>query len=144
MTLHPDNFWFGLGFLCADLKFNFSIQKNASSANGFRVLRSISFRSHIKQQQSETENRFLFLNEVLERFDLPYREKMSRADEVNKWMTMIGHFKLEDRLVDKEGYLSLKWVIDNPPPRDYEAFVEWVKEADKTLSHLKEQERNSV
>ena len=69
---------------------------------------------------------------------------MSRADEVNKWMTMIGHFKLEDRLVDKEGYLSLKWVIDNPPPRDYEAFVEWVKKADKTLSHLKEQERNIV
>jgi hypothetical protein len=131
MTLHPDNFWFGLGFLCADLKFNFSIQKSASS-------------SHIKQQQSETENRFLFLNEVLERFDLPYREKMSRADEVNKWMTMIGHFKLEDRLVDKEGYLSLKWVIDNPPPRDYEAFVEWVKKADERLSDIKEQERNSV
>ena len=84
------------------------------------------------------------MNEVLERFDLPYREKMSRADEVNKWMTMIGHFKLEDRLVDKQGYLSLKWVIDNPPPRDYEAFVEWVKKADKTLSHLKEQERNIV
>ena len=144
MTLHPDNFWFGLGFLCADLKFNFSIQKSASSVNGFRVLRSISFRSYKKQQQSKNEDAFLFLNEVLERFDLPYREKMSKADEVNKWMTMIGHFKLEDRLVDKEGYLSLRWVIDNPPPRDYEAFIEWVKKADNRLSDIMEQERNSV
>ena len=144
MTLHPDNFWFGLGFLCADLKFNFSIQKSASSVNGFRVLRSISFRSYKKQQQSKNEDAFLFLNEVLERFDLPYREKMSKADEVNKWMTMIGHFKLEDRLVDNEGYLSLRWVIDNPPPRDYEAFIEWVKKADNRLSDIKEQEMNSV
>ena len=84
------------------------------------------------------------MNEVLERFDLPYREKMGKADEVNKWMTMIGHFKLEDRLVDKEGYLSLRWVIDNPPPRDYEAFIEWVKKADNRLSDIKEQHRRGV
>ena len=144
MTLHPDNFWFGLGFLCADLKFNFSIQKSASSANGFRVLRSISFRSYIKQQQSKSENGFLFLNEVLEKFGLPFDERVTKQKDIEKWMTMIAHFKLEDRLLDRDGYLSLKWVLDNPPPKEYETFVEWVKNADERLSHLKEQERTSV
>lgn len=131
--MHPDNFWFGLGFLCSDMKFNFSLQKNASMVNGFRVLRSISFRSYKKQQQNKSENGFLFLNEVLEKFDLPYKAKLTRAGDVEKWMTMIAHFKLQDRLTDKRGYENLKWVLDNPPPSKYEDFVKWVEEADEAV-----------
>ena len=115
------------------MKFNFSLQKNASMVNGFRVLRSISFRSYKKQQQNKSENGFLFLNEVLEKFDLPYKAKLTRAGDVEKWMTMIAHFKLQDRLTDKRGYENLKWVLDNPPPSKYEDFVRWVEEADEAV-----------
>ena len=131
--MHPDNFWFGLGFICADIQFNFSMQKSASSVNGFRILRSISFRSYKKQQQNKSENSFLFLNEVLEKFGLPYDEKITKTKEIEKWMTMISHFKLQDRLSDRQGYLNLKWVLENPPPTGFESFVEWVKEVENSI-----------
>ena len=128
-----DDFWFGLGFLCSDMRFNVSLQKSTSTINGFRVVLSISFTSYKKQQQNESENGFLFLNEVLEKFDLPYKARLTGKGDVSKWMTMIAHFKLEDRLTDRRGYDNLRWVLDNPPPSGYEAFVEWVKTADKTV-----------
>tara|TARA_R100001163_G_scaffold9104_4_gene8799 strand:+ start:2777 stop:3178 length:402 start_codon:yes stop_codon:yes gene_type:complete len=131
--MHPDNFWFGLGFICADIQFNFSMQKSASSVNGFRILRSISFRSYKKQQQNKNENAFLFLNEVLEKFGLPYDERITKTKEIEKWMTMISHFKLQDRLSDRQGYLNLKWVLENPPPTGFESFVEWVKEVENSI-----------
>lgn len=136
-----DDFWFALGYLCSDIKFNFNMQKSATSVNGFKLLRSISFRSYIKQQQRESENGFSFLNEVLESFDLPYDKKITTRSEVEKWMTMISHLKLENRLYDRVGYLHLKWVIENPPPSDYDEFTEWVKKADNSLSHIKEHNR---
>ena len=131
--MHPDNFWFGLGFICADIQFNFSMQKSASSVNGFRILRSISFRSYKKQQQNKNENAFLFLNEVLEKFGLPYDERITKTKEIEKWMTIISHFKLQDRLSDRQGYLNLKWVLENPPPTGFESFVEWVKEVENSI-----------
>ena len=139
-----DDFWFALGYLCSDMKFNFSMQKSATSVNGFKVLRSISFRSYIKQQHVKHENAFLFLNEVLTSFDLAYDKKITTGPDVRKWMTMISHLKLESRLADRVGYFHLKWVIENDPPSDYEGFIEWVKIADKSLSHIKEQNRCDV
>jgi len=136
-----DDFWFGLGFLCSDMKFNVNVQKSATSVVGFRVNRSISFRSYIKQQQHKSENRFSFVNKVLESFDLPYDKKITKRSEVEKWMTMINHLKLESRLSDRVGYLRLKWVIENPPPYSpstFEDFVDWIK-ALEVQSDIKEQ-----
>ena len=140
MSLHADDFWFGLGWLCSDMRFKFTMQKSASSVNGFRILRSISFNSYLKQQQAKSENIFFFLKEVLEKFGLPFQSKITNQKDLEKWMTMIKHFKLEERLADKQGYLQLKWVMDNPPPSGYDSFVEWVKIADESLSLIMEQE----
>lgn len=123
-----DSFSLGIGFLCSDLKFHVSVQKSATAACGYRVNRFIKWRSHIKQQQNSSENIFSVLDDVLGKFDLPFQQKYHDGRDVAKFMDFINDTGLDVYLSDHDGYLLMKWVLSNPPPNNFEEFVDWAKE----------------
>ena len=126
-----DKFWMGIGFLCADLKFFVSVQKSVSTKSGFRLNRFIIWRSgfqYIKQQQSAEKIRFSFLKPLLEKFDLPFQQRYNRQEDIEKWMTFIEHLGLEEYLSDEDGFKTMKWILENPIPSNFEAFVKWAEE----------------
>tara|TARA_Y100000004_G_scaffold193453_1_gene256026 strand:+ start:2293 stop:2739 length:447 start_codon:yes stop_codon:yes gene_type:complete len=129
-----DDFWFGMGFFCCDVKFHVSVQKSATARVGFRVNRFIRIPSLIKQHQKNSENMFFPILPILEEFDLPqeivgitcpgiYR----RAEDIKKVMTFIDHLGLDKYLSDIEGYEKMKWILDNPMPSNFDEFIVWAE-----------------
>lgn len=123
-----DIFSLGIGFLCSDLKFHVSVQKSTTAACGYRINRFIRWRSLIKQQQKSPNNMFSVLDDVLGKFDLPLQQKYHDGGNVMKFMDFIEDIGLDKYLSDHDGYLLMKWILDNPPPNNFEEFVEWAKE----------------
>lgn len=123
-----DSFSLGIGFLCSDLKFHVSVQKSTTAACGYRVNRFIKWRSHIKQQQNSSENMSSVLESILVKFDLPLQQKYHNGRDVVKFMDFINDTGLDVYLSDYDGYSLMKWVLSNPPPNNFEAFVAWAGE----------------
>jgi len=128
-----DEMSIGIGFLCSDVKFHVSVQKSATAACGYRINRFIKLRSHIKQQQKNTKSMFSVLSAILEKVDLPLQQKYTDGRSVRKLMTFIQESGMSEYLSDKEGYATMRWVLDNPPPSEFDEFVEWAKLYDEQV-----------
>ena len=123
-----DTFSLGIGFLCSDIKFHVSVQKSATAACGYRINRFIRWRSHIKQQQKNTKNMFSVLTDILDKLDLPLQQRYHNGKDVKKFMDFIETTGLDDYLSDRDGYLLMAWVLDNPIPSNFEDFIAWAED----------------
>ena len=128
-----DEMSIGIGFLCSDLKFHVSVQKSATAACGYRINRFVKLRSNIKQHQKNTKNMFSVLSAILEKVDLPLQQKYTDGRSVRKLMDFISESGMSNYLSDRDGFLMMEWVIDNPPPSTFDEFVEWAKLYDEQV-----------
>jgi hypothetical protein len=122
-----DDFWFGMGFFCSDVKFHVSVQKSATAKVGFRLNRFIKIPSLIKQHQENSKNIFFSVLPILEKFDLPQKEIYRRGEDIEKVMTFIDHLGLDKYLSDREGYEKMVWVLANPMPSNFAEFIDWAE-----------------
>jgi hypothetical protein len=74
---------------------------------------------------------FSVLSVILEKVDLPLQQKYTDGRSVRKLMTFIQESGMSDYLSDKEGFAIMRWVLDNPPPSNFETFVVWAEQFDK-------------
>lgn len=121
----------GLGLIMNELRFNVWVENRDDSKLGMRVQRRISWRSlfstgsYLQQQCVE---------KFLSSFNIPLQEKYYDEESIRKWLLLLeqleGMYAVRSSLTDQSGLHMMTWVIDNPAPKDWDEFIEWVKTYD--------------
>ena len=124
-----NKWWFSLGVLAENLRFQTFIEKNASSPSSFRV------RKRVKLSKAK-EGTLLndILSHALREIGIDSKEYYNTNDEIEKWFLFIerldADFDFLSLIHDKDGFHTMQWVLDNPPPSNFDGFVSWAKNYD--------------
>ena len=121
----------GLGLIMNELRFNVWVENRDDSKLGMRVQRRISWRSLFSTGsylQQHCVERFL------SSFGIPLQEKYYDGESIRKWLLLLeqleGMYAVRSSLTDQSGLHMMTWVMDNPVPKDWGEFIEWVKAYD--------------
>ena len=62
------------------------------------------------------------------------QEKYYDGESIRKWLLLLeqleGMYAVRSSLTDQSGLHMMTWVMDNPVPKDWGEFIEWVKAYD--------------
>jgi len=127
-----DKWWFSLGVLAENLRFQTFVEKNASSPSSYRV------RKRIKLSKAKKGT---LLNDIisntLREIGIDSKEYYNTNEEIEKWFIFIerldADFEFLSLIHDVEGFQRLQWVLDNPPPSNFEEFILWAETYDNAI-----------
>ena len=129
-------FWMGIGYMTAGIRFSVTVSKDRKSLNGFKVRRRIYWAKPLP-----TMSAMACVSKVLDIADMTFKPAWSSNDEVSRFMLMMERLSvlcnIKAAFADQSGMHVFSWVFDNPPPSDYETFVEWAGLFDSEVSASK-------
>ena len=70
-------------------------------------------------------------------FDMELKESYSSRDDIFKWLLIFskldGMYELSHAITDSSGLHMMRWVTENPLPRDWDDFLVWVDSYDSEI-----------
>ena len=121
-----DRWWFSLGILSENLRFQTFMEKNASSPSSFRIRKRIKL-----SKAKESTPLHDILSHALRKVGIDTKEYYNTNEEIEKWFLFIerldADFEFLSLIHDKTGFHKMQWVLDNPPPSNFDDFTSWAR-----------------
>tara|TARA_Y100001937_G_scaffold17132_2_gene23645 strand:- start:8795 stop:9238 length:444 start_codon:yes stop_codon:yes gene_type:complete len=132
LTDDKTGFGIGLGYMLGQLKFNTYVSKDSEAKVGFRVRRSVTWRTE------PALHVIPYIKQVLDIGGLTYFVAHEQGFTSNKaqlelrllLQTINKEYPILNAFADSVGYHMWTFVHDNPPPNDYEEFLSWAEAYD--------------
>ena len=126
--------WMGLGILLSEIRFGVWLENRSDSRLGMRVRRRISWHSLFN---SGTMAQQACVEAFLSPFDMELKESYNSRDDIFKWLLIFskldGMYELSHAITDSSGLHMMRWVTENPLPRDWDDFLVWVDSYDSEI-----------
>lgn len=78
-----------------------------------------------------------FIQKALDLGDVVYKEEWASVGEYLRLAALINtlnkEYDIQQSITDQKGLHMFMWAIDNPPPYDYEEFIEWAEAYDSEV-----------
>tara|TARA_B100000287_G_scaffold5809_2_gene5620 strand:+ start:2384 stop:2815 length:432 start_codon:yes stop_codon:yes gene_type:complete len=124
--------WMGLGIMLTELRMKTWVENRSDSKLGMRVQKRITWRSLFK---SGTEGQRRCVEIFLSPFDIELKENYYDNVSIAKWVLLLNRldsmYSIRNSITDKVGWHMIEWVIDNPIPKTWDEFLNWVKSYDE-------------
>lgn len=124
--------WMGLGIMLTELRMKTWVENRSDSKLGMRVQKRITWRSLFK---SGTEGQRRCVEIFLSPFDIELKENYYDKVSIAKWVLLLNRldtmYSIRNSITDKVGWHMIEWVIDNPIPKTWDEFLNWVKSYDE-------------
>tara|TARA_R100000951_G_C2579820_1_gene161569 strand:+ start:46 stop:486 length:441 start_codon:yes stop_codon:yes gene_type:complete len=135
MTMQTNDktgFGIGIGYMLGQLKFNTYVSKDSQAKVGYRVRRSVVWRDPLPLHIIPYIQQVLDIGDFLaHEFDMQgFTSKRAQFKLRLLLITLDKEFSINDAFADKVGYHMWRFVYDNPPPNDYEEFLNWAEAYD--------------
>jgi len=126
--------WLGLGYILGGVRFTVSVSKASDRPAGYRVRSSIRFQKPVALHAERSVSEALFVA------GLEVQETYESQFELMAWVAFIlrmdDAYSIRNMFADQDGLHMFLWVYDNPPPRDYESFLQWAEAYDDEIEAL--------
>lgn len=120
--------WMGLGLILNELRFRVWVEQEPMGKHGMRIRKRITWRTLFS---SGSYGQQQCVEKFLAQFDIPLKEKYFNKADFNKWLLLLDRLEkmygIRSALTDQKGLHMLEWVYENPIPRKWDDFVEWVE-----------------
>tara|TARA_R110002012_G_C11654051_1_gene611618 strand:+ start:2796 stop:3215 length:420 start_codon:yes stop_codon:yes gene_type:complete len=128
--IHDDRqLWTGIGYIMGALRFKVQVSKSSSSKAGYKVKTVVKWAHPTPPIYS-----LPYIRHVLDMGGLSYSDEWSKREDISRFVILINtldkEYNIRDAFVDRKGLHMFMWVTDNPPPYDYDTFIEWAKAYD--------------
>ena len=124
--------WMGLGIMLSELRMKTWVENRSDSKLGMRVQKRVSWRSLFK---SGTDGQRRCVEIFLRPFDIELKENYYDNDTMTKWLLLLDRldtmYSIKQSITDGIGWHMLEWVMDNPTPKEWKEFLEWVTAYDE-------------
>tara|TARA_R100000152_G_C6762015_1_gene186224 strand:- start:1096 stop:1557 length:462 start_codon:yes stop_codon:yes gene_type:complete len=124
--------WMGLGIVLSELRMKTWVENRSDSKLGMRVQKRITWRSLFK---SGTEGQRRCVAIFLRPFDMELKENYYDSDSITKWLMLLERldtmYSIRHSITDRVGWHMIEWVMDNPTPKEWKEFIEWVSAYDE-------------
>lgn len=132
LTDDKTGFGIGIGYMLGQLKFNTYVSKDSQAKVGYRVRRSVTWRTE------PALHVIPYIQQVLEIGDFLAHEFDMQGFTSNRaqlklrllLQTINKEYPILNAFADSVGYHMWTFVYDNPPPNDYEEFLSWAEAYD--------------
>tara|TARA_R110002051_G_scaffold321564_3_gene409554 strand:- start:1619 stop:1993 length:375 start_codon:yes stop_codon:yes gene_type:complete len=114
------------------LRFKVQVSKSSSRKAGFKV------RTCVKWAHPEPPIHALpYIQYVLDLGGIEYADEWADKENISRFVillnTMDKEYNIRDAFVDRKGLHILLWVVENPPPYEYESFIQWAEVYDSEV-----------
>ena len=125
-------FGIGIGYMLGQLKFNTYVSKDSQAKVGYRVRRSVTWRTEPPLHVLPYIQQVLDIGDFLaHEFNM---DGFTSNREQLRLHLLLLHLNKEypilNAFADSIGYHMWTFVYDNPPPNDYEMFLSWAEAYD--------------
>ena len=125
----------GLGIALTEVRFSSWFENRGDSTSSVRLQRRIRWRSLFR---SGTDEQRQCVETFLNNYGLKLKRSYHRVDEVKQFVLLFE--KIEEvhdvTLSDRKGLRVMRWLFDNPPPSNFEKFVEWAPGYDEMYENV--------
>ena len=111
--------WIGLGILLTEIRFRVRLERREDSKFGYRLKKLVGWRSLFTTGNMAQHD---CVQHYLDNFQIELKENY--YDDAS--IRLITESYLEG-LTDEKGLTMMRWVLDNPPPSNFDEFEEWCR-----------------
>lgn len=125
-------FGIGIGYMLGQLKFNTHVSKDSQAKVGYRVRRSVTWRTEPSLHVLPYIQQVLDIGDFLaHEFDMQGFTSNRTQERLHLLLqTLNKEYPILNAFADSIGHHMWTFVYDNPPPNDYEMFLSWAEAYD--------------
>ena len=125
----------GLGIALTEVRFSSWFENRGDSTSSVRLQRRIRWRSLFS---TGTEEQRRCVESFLGNYGIRLQKSYHRVDDVKQFLLLFEKVQQVHSLTpsDSRGLVVMRWLFDNPPPSNFEKFVEWAPSYDEMYENL--------
>jgi len=120
----------GLGIALTEVRFSSWFENRGDSTSSVRLQRRIRWRSLFS---SGTDDQKECVESFLGNYGIRMQKSYHRVDDVEQFLMLFEKIESVHGYTpsDIKGLRVMRWLYDNPPPANWERFVEWAPKYDE-------------
>tara|TARA_R100000353_G_scaffold175019_2_gene144280 strand:+ start:372 stop:812 length:441 start_codon:yes stop_codon:yes gene_type:complete len=131
LTDDKTGFGIGLGYMLGQLKFNTYVSKDSQAKVGYRVRRSVTWRTEPSLHVIPYIQQVLDISDFVHDFwNQGFASNRAQLKLLLLLQRINKEYPILNAFADSVGYHMWTFVHDNPPPNDYEEFLSWAEAYD--------------
>jgi hypothetical protein len=125
----------GLGIALTEIRFSSWFENRGDSTSSVRLQRRIRWRSLYNSGTEEQKN---CVQSFLGNYGIKLQKSYHRVDDVKQFLLLFEKIQQVHSLTpsDIKGLTVMRWLFDNPPPSNFEKFVDWAAIYDEMYEKL--------